>query len=307
MKATDQYNFLLFALLALIWSVSFIGIKISVEAIPPIFSAMLRVAIALVFISLFFSIGRKKLMVPLSSCWRLWIVGLFSQGLPFAFLFWGEQFIPPALASILNATVSLWAFIFNIVIFRDTQQIAVGRVLGLAIGMSGIILIFWPTLMSSTLTSSVWGTLSVLAMAISYAMGALLNQHLVTSKMKTGFHANLWHQHCASLIFLALASLATEQWPSVNVLTYNHELIAALIYLGLFSTAIAWIIYYHLIREWDAVCASSVMYIVPVLALLWDFLYLHITPTLDVIYGSIAILIGVVLIQLSSKFNRAPN
>lgn len=70
-----------------------------------------------------------------------------------------------------------------------------------------------------------------------------------------------------------LASLLFEHWPSSSLLLHTPIIWVASIYMGLFSTAIAWIIYYYLIREWDAVRASAVMYVVPIMAIFWDFVF----------------------------------
>ena len=148
--------------------------------------------------------------------------------------------------------------------------------------------------------------MSVLLMAISYAIGNLLNQRMLSGKIKLDFYANIYHQHWASLVFLTLASLCFESLPSKILLLHTPLLWVASIYMGLFSTALAWIIYYHLIREWDAVRASAVMYIVPIMAILWDFIFFHNRPQWTEGLGIITILLGVILIQLPKNKRLQP-
>ncbi|TKW74175.1 MAG: DMT family transporter, partial [Bradyrhizobium icense] len=256
----------------------------------------LRVGLALIFLSLIFCFLKKSVTVPFNLRWRIWIMGLFSQGLPFFFLFYGEQHISPGLAGILNGTVPIWTLIFSLT-SPKTRNFSFLKCIGLFTGLLGICIIFWPLLDFNTAHSALLGTASVLLMAISYSVGNLLNQHMLSGQTKLDFYANLYHQHWASLIFLMLVSLLFEHWPSSSLLLHTPIIWVASIYMGLFSTAIAWIIYYHLIREWDAVRASAVMYIVPIMAILWDFVFFHNRPQWSEGLGIIAILFGVVLIQ----------
>jgi drug/metabolite transporter (DMT)-like permease len=294
----EWIHFSLFLVLALLWSGSFINIKIVVSQLPPIFCAMVRVLISLLCLSVLFAVMRKKVFMFTFAYWRLWMAGFFVQALPFALLFFGEKFIAPALASILNSTVSIWALVWGAVIFRDVSQWTPIKITGIFLGFAGIIIIFAPFIRGGE--SSLIGIISILCMAISYSIGSLINQHIIFKQMTVGSEANLIQQHLASVLFLLLTSLTLESWPSwSNVFTL--KLLLAFFYLGIMATAIAWMIYFYLLREWGAVRTTSVMYIVPVLAILWDFLFLHLIPTKNEVIGMFAILTGVTFIQWVRK------
>jgi drug/metabolite transporter (DMT)-like permease len=298
-------NYSLFLLLALLWSFSFLGIKVSVNSFPPVFSAMLRVGVSFIVITLFFMYKKKKdpskqiFFLPITTTWRLWATGLFTQSLPFAFLFYGEKFIAPALASIINSTVSIWALILGAIMFRDSSQLTPAKVIGLITGLIGIIFIFLPYV-GHDKYSTLKGIFSVFMMAILYAVGGLMTQHLVFAKMKVCFESNLWHQHLASFVSLVMMSFLMEPIASIHVV-FNIHVVFAILYLGIFATALAWIIYFYLLREWGTVRAASVMYIVPMLAILWDFVFMHLIPSWNEWAGVIAILSGVTLIQYQKK------
>ncbi len=293
-KSKRVLDFGLYGFLALLWSGSFINIKVTVDACPPFFSAMVRVGVGFVCLTFFFLFQKKKILLSPKVAWRLWIAGIFSQAIPFAFLFYGEQFIEPALASIINSTVSIWALLLGVVFLWDFEQLTFHKVTGVLLGFVGILLIFAPMLGHGH--DAVVGIISVFGMVISYAVGALINQHVVFGKMKTAFQTNLWQQHLASFIFLVMLTLFSEPFPSVQAVM-NGRVVVAFIYLGFFATAVSWMIYYYLIREWDAVRASSVMYVVPMLAMLWDFLFLDVIPLWSEFMGVMIILVGVMLIQ----------
>ena len=138
-------------------------------------------------------------------------------------------------------------------------------------------------------------------MAISYGVGSLLSRALLSGNVKADFRANVYHQHCASLIFLVIASAMLETWPwPVSVFSSAAALVSVL-YLGLFSTALAFLIYYHLIREWGAVRASAVTYVAPIIALFWDFVFFRNVPRPVELLGVVAILSGVILLHSTGK------
>lgn len=300
MPFISRINFLLFIILACLWSGSFIGIKEVVAVWPPLFGAAVRVSIALLSILILSVVMGRKTKISFSLRWKIWIIGLFAQGIPFLFLFWGERSISPGLAGILNATLPIWAFVLALIFLPKSASFSISKIVGLLIGLVGIIIIFWPIITFEKNIHTILGTCAVLIMAMSYAIANLLNQYFLKGAVKIDFIANIYHQHCASVTFLIFFSLVFEKWPGLTLLLASSTPWLACLYLGVLATAVAFLIYYHLIREWDGVRASSVMYVVPVLTLVWDYLFFDNQPGKYEIMGVIAILFGVILIQLDS-------
>jgi len=197
---------------------------------------------------------------------------------------------------ILNGTVPIWTLLFGL-ISPKTRHFFPLKYLGLLTGLLGVCIIFWPLLHLDGTPDHMLGAASILLMAFSYSIANLLNQRTFCTQPKSAFYANLYYQVWASFIFLMLASLCFESWPSRAVLFHTPLLWIASIYMGLFSTALAWIMYYRLIREWDAVRASAVMYVAPIMAIFWDFILFHHHLRWVEYLGVAAILFGVVLIQ----------
>jgi drug/metabolite transporter (DMT)-like permease len=73
--------------------------------------------------------------------------------------------------------------------------------------------------------------------------------------------------------------------------------VISIVYLGVFSTALAFLIYFHLIREWGAVRASAVTYMAPIIAVFWDYVFFRNVPDRFEIVGVLAVLSGVVLLH----------
>jgi drug/metabolite transporter (DMT)-like permease len=300
MKKPLFFTYVLFIALALFWSLSFLSIRISINFFHPIFGTLLRIAIAFLTLSLWFFITKTPLKLPLKISRLLWFQGIIGQALPFLFLFWGEQYITPGLASILNAVVPLWVLMINGFILREKGTFTLKKTTGLFLGFLGIVTIFAPMISDNPDVSDhliIMGVLALFAMGISYAAGAIFYQKIL-AKTQVAFKASVWHQHIGSLAFTFIIALLMNTWPHIDSMSdIPLEAILALLYLGIFSTALAFLMYSYLIAEWGAVRAVSVLYIVPVFSVIWDVLFLHLPFHLYELFGMIMILLGVLFVQ----------
>jgi len=284
----------LFMLLALLWSGSFINIKVVVAFFPPAFASGMRVFISLICLSLlFYSLG-KQLTLPFKETVLVWCTGLMTQAIPFSLLFYAERYVIPSVASIINSTVSLWSLLLGAMIFRDTSQLTAPKMAGVLLGILGMVIIFYPSL---SLDAAPLGLILLTGMSIAYSVGALMTQHMLFKNPRITFEANLVQQHIVSLIFISFVSLMLEPMPEWHNL-FHFQVMGAFLYLGVMATALAWVIYFYLIKKWGAVRTGTVMYIVPLLAILWDLLFLDMMPSNYQLLGTTTILLGVVLIQV---------
>lgn len=290
-------DYALFGLLAAFWGGSFVAIKFVVRDFAPMFGAMLRVGVALAVLAAVFKGEGRSLRVPAALRGKMWLAGFFAQGLPFCLLFWGERRISPGLAGIINGTVPLWTFALGLLAAGGGERVSPRKALGLALGLAGMAVIFAPLLVFGGTRGEVLGAGAVFLMALSYGVGSTLSRALLSGGRRADFRANLFHQHCASFVFLAAVSAACEPWPSPSAFFAVPAAVASVLYLGVFSTAAAFLIYYHLIREWGAVRASAVTYVAPVFALFWDFAFFGRLPSGSELAGVVAILSGVVLLS----------
>jgi drug/metabolite transporter (DMT)-like permease len=197
----------------------------------------------------------------------------------------------------------LWTFFIGLIFLPRLEVFSLKKLSGLLIGWTGIALISLEAIRFGGGTGEILGMVAVMLMAVSYSIGTLLSRYLLAGPVKVDFRANLYHQHCASLTFLIIVTLLTGQFVNPSTFIFSPGFWGAIVYLSLFSTAGAWIIYYHLIREWGAVRASTVTYCVPMMALFWDFIFFSTVPSAIKIVGAILILSGVILIQVPMNFN----
>ena len=297
-----NFNHLVFSLLSLFWGFSFVAIKVIVENIPPFLGATLRIAFAIPFLLIIFWMTGKSNQVPRKLLPNMWFNGLFLQGLPYAFLFWGERFISPGLTAILQGTLPIFTLLLSIIFLKGIETIDVTKILGLLVSFLGIFCIFYPKIDLNQLSNSFLGTAAITLMSISYAIGTIKNRKLLAVNPKINLYGNLFHNHISALVFLFAISLMKEGWPNLTPLLNNSSVVYGILYLSLFSNAIAWIIFFYLMEKWGAVRTVSVAYIVPLVGLIADFVVFRNLPLVYEMGGAALILLGVIIVQTKSKF-----
>lgn len=289
-----------FLLVGCFWGGSFVAIKYSLLSFPPIVAATLRVGIGTLFLLGFYLLTRKKFLIPKSQIWRVWGSGLFILGIPFSFLFWAEKSVSAGLAGIVNGSLPIWTYLLGRLYFNAKDRSSGFTILGIGLGFVGLLILNYPALVLGQGADQLMGIVALLIMALCYALGTHLNRRLLATG-KVDLYANVFQQHFSSFLFLVLVSffLVGTDWTLGTGV--RLESLLGVTYMGIFSTAIAWMLFYQLIRAWGAVRASAITYIVPPVALLMDFLFLGHPAGPTEMVGALCILGGVFLIQNPPK------
>jgi drug/metabolite transporter (DMT)-like permease len=253
-------------LLGAIWGASFLLIKIGVAEMGPMTLAALRTALGAVVLGVILAARRE----PLSRNSRLWrrlaLMAALGIAVPFAAISWGTQHIASSLSAILNAAMPL--FTFCIVALSGGEATGLRRLVGVLLGLGGILILVLPQLLQGGVQATVLGQLAVVLAALSYALAVVYaNRHLTN---ESPLHTSFGQLTLAALMLAPLA-LFEDSWRAA--ITYRS--IGAVAVLGVLGTALAYLVYYRLIRQAGATFTSLVTYITPVFGVFWGRLILN--------------------------------
>ena len=296
----DPMNRALFLLVACFWGGSFVAIKEIVAVVHPVSGAAMRTIVSLVSLILIFSVRRMPMTVERKHLPRLWLAGMFSQALPFLLLFWGETKVSAGLAGILNGTVPLWTLMIGLLFLRDVETFTKRKAGGLALGLIGVAVIFYPSIRFGGESGELQGIIALCGMACCYGIAIVMTRRLQVGKAKIPFQASVFQQQIASTVVLTIIACVVNGPASLWV-PWTPTAWGAAVYLGFCSTALAFLIFYHLISTWDAVRASAVTYLVPFVGLILDFVFNGRIPKSNEIIGVFIVMTGVVLVQGFAK------
>jgi drug/metabolite transporter (DMT)-like permease len=239
-------------LLATLWGGSYTFIKLGVETIPPITLIAARTLIAGAL--LLVVIRLRGLTLPRDPViWRRFLIqACLNSAVPFTLIAWAETSVDAGLATILNAGSPIFAFLLSLLLFR--AEAAAGRkLLGVAAGMFGVCLIIGVEALSG-FGRELWAQLALVAAAACYGGAALFGRNFKGLDPIMPAAGSLI---CGAAILLPLSLLVDRPW----TLTPSATSIQALLALSVFSTALAFILYFRLIDRLGTVGATSVAYL----------------------------------------------
>ncbi|MCG1003805.1 MULTISPECIES: DMT family transporter [Halobacterium] len=290
MKTGRYLNAGLFVLLAVLWGFSFVAIKTGLGELPPVFFAAVRFDVAVPFLLVFVA-WRYDTWLPQNRADYAGVVvgaaALIAGNNGFLFL--GQQAITPAAASVMYGLNPILAPALAFVLL-DQRLDAVGLV-GIAVGLLGVAIIVQPS--PETLTSgSTVGQLLVLAAAMSVALGSVLLQRVDATLDSIPLTA--WAMALGALL-LHVVSVAIGE--SAAGATVTMPVVYAVLVLGVLSTAVAYPIFFTLIRKIGPVRTNLVAYAVPIFAAITSWLLFGESVTQSTAVGFLVVVAGVALLE----------
>ena len=265
-----------FVLLAALWGSSFLFMRLGAAEFGPIPTAGVRVGLAAVFLLPAFLV--KGVWADFVQRYRpILLVGLLNSGIPFALFAFAVMHITTGLTSILNATVPLAGALVAWLWLKERPSGS--RMLGLAVGFAGVtLLVIGKSGFSATGVAHA-GSLALSLLAMGACLLATLCYGIAASFTKrylTGAHPLATATGSQMGAALGLALPTWWLWPAQAV---SPGAWSALAVVALLCTAVAYILFFHIISRAGPSRALTVTFLVPVFALLYGVLFLgeHIT------------------------------
>lgn len=281
-----------YILICLIWGSTWFAIRLGLDSLTPLISAGLRFSIAAIVIYIIMRIRSISIQRDKISMQLYYFMGVFSFILPFGLVYWGEQFIPSGLASVLFAVYPFFVALFTR-IFIPEEKIGIIKIVGMIFGFSGIVIIF----SQNILTIGMNYFLGMLAVLLS----GLLQSTIAVSIKKYGQHL---HALSMNLIPMAIAGsgmlLLGVLFENTSTLKFDTKAIASVFYLGIIGSVVTFTAYYWLLKRINIILLSLTAFITPIIALLIGWIFLDETLMPTQIFGSSFVLTGLLIANLSS-------
>lgn len=285
--------------LSLLWGGSFFFVGVAVSDMPPLTIVALRVSLAAVGLWLVLALFRYSLPRNPSTWFAFAVMGLINNVIPFSLIVWGQTQIASGLASILNASTPLFTVVVATLLLPDEKATPL-KVIGVLVGIAGVVaLIGVPT---SAGSAPLLPQLAILGATLSYAFAKTFGRRF--NEMGVPAMVIATGQVTASgLIMLPMAWFfeGTDALATASLTSWS-----AVICLALFSTSLAYVLYFMLLERAGATNASLVTLLVPVTAMALGTLFLNETVTPMQLGGLALIAVGLSAIDGRLWKARAP-
>ncbi|TCR61128.1 DMT family transporter [Bosea sp. BK604] len=296
--AMGAREWLLLVILSVLWGGAFFFGKIAVAEWPPLAVVLVRVALAAAVLH----VAVRALGLSMAVGRGIWLaffgMGLLNNLIPFALIFWGQTQIASGLAAILNATTPVFGVIVAH-IFGKNEKATGLKIGGVLAGLIGVAILMGPDAVGG-LSGALLPQLACLGAALSYGFAGLYGRRfkelppLVTA---TG------QLSATTAMSLPLVLLLNPPWtlpaPSATAM-------GALIGLAVLSTALAYVIFFQIMRRAGGTNAMLVTFLIPVSAILLGAGLLGEVLLPRHLLGMAAIFLGLALID-GRLFRRNPS
>ncbi len=291
MREANTFDLTLLLLLAIIWGSAFFNIKIATYSYDPITLALVRVIFASVPLLLLCRIKNIKIEA-FSKNWKSYaLIGLCNIAIPFVLIAIGTSKINSYLAAILMSTTPLSGSILAHFFIKD-EKLSFLKSLGVIIGFSGIILLFFDKIIINS-ENYIYALITILGSTF-YCIGGLLTLKLRNKKNENvTTSTTLW-----SVIFLFPLSIVVETpWNSSPTLIST----LSLLYLGVIATGLAWLIRFRILTVNGLVFQTQVAYLIPIFGIVFGYFIMDEIITWRVLLSLVIILLGIYIFKKNNK------
>ncbi|MAJ60588.1 MAG: hypothetical protein CBC48_11515 [bacterium TMED88] len=279
-------RYFLLLLIALIWGSQFLLNHLALQTFTPQAVSWLRATIGCLTLTLAMPMIREEVGRAGGGLvyWRqIVLVGFFEATLPFFLVAWGQQHVNSAVAAILMSLVAVFT-LFLVMIFVREEPITMGKILGILVGFSGVLVLLWPQLSRSIGGSSLLGSASILAAALSFAISLVLIRRMpeVDAPMRTARNILLCGAVELGFVLIVLRQPLIHQPLELGP-------VAAITMQGVFAGGVVYVLYVSLVGLAGATFAGFANYLVPLVGVFLGVVFLHDHLSANA-YASLAIL-----------------
>jgi drug/metabolite transporter (DMT)-like permease len=272
---------------------AFLYMKVLVEEIAPIEIVAGRLTLGAVVVFAAIALRGKGLNLDRAAFGKISLLALLDSVIPFTLIAWSETKIDSGVASVLVSTMPIFTVILAAVALPD-ERLAPARLIGVPLGFLGVITLTGGDVLNVTSENAI-GQLAVIAAAACYGVAAIFARSL----LKTHDALSLTGTKLgAGAVMTAVAAAITQGAPAYDAL--SAEGVLALLALGVLSSALAFLLYFWLLRTAGTIYASLVTYVVPVFGLLLGWAVLDEEIGLNTAFGAALIIAGVGVVMYGS-------
>lgn len=297
--AVRRNAWIAFAAVCLIWGTTYLAIKVALETIPPFLMGGIRYVIGGGVLVLWL-LARRAALPPPAEWPRLAVLGFLMITLGNGGVVWGEQYLASGLTAVVIATSPFWMVAIDAML-PGADRLTLRPWGGLLIGFCGILLLVWPdlTLGGASGRAVVLGILALQVACIGWSIASAYTRRHAVSRNVLGVAAV---QMVFGGLFLMLAGTAMGEW---HDLTLSPRTAAALAYLTLAGSVVAFAAYSYALRYLPIATVSLYTYVNPVIAVALGTALLGEPFRASMLVAAAVIVIGMFVVRPTRRPARA--
>lgn len=288
---TSRPKFIFFlALMVLIWSVNFVIAKIALRHFPPLALALFRPTLATIFVLLLFWPLAPRSTQFQRSDWRKFVeLGIYGVILNQSLFVLGLSRTSVAHASVIVSLSPV--LVLAIARLRGLEKFTAAKVLGLAMSFLGVAILSSEHGVSFR-SPTLLGDLLTLTASTAFAYYTVAGKEV--AERYSSLAMNTYSYMVAAILIMPFTvwQALVLDWHAVST-----EGWLSLVYMALFASALAYLIYYWALRQISATRAAMLGYLQPVLATCFGVAFLAEHLSTRLLMGGAIVLVGVYIAE----------
>ena len=287
MKQPSVFDYFLLTILALIWASAFFNIKIATYSFGPVTIAFLRVFFGAIPVLLLCYLKNIKIEA-FSNDWHWFaMIGFINLVAPFFLIAYGVKSVQSNLAAILMSTTPLSSTVLGHLYLKN-EKFNFVKTIGILIGFSGIVFLFSDNLLIDE--NNFLSALLILLGSTCYVIGGVLTLKISKKKNENVTGSILiW----ATIILIPLVAFIEQPW----YIRPRLDSTISVIYLGLVSTGIAWLLRFKILVKNGLIFQSQVSYLIPIFGTILSYIFLKEIITFKVFISLVAVVVGIYFVK----------
>jgi len=290
-KQPTLTDYIFLTVLALIWASAFFNIKISTYSFGPTTIAFLRVFFGSLPVLLLCYLKNIKIEAFSKDWYWFASIGFINLVVPFFLIAYGVKSVQSNLAAILMSTTPLSSTVLGH-FYTKNEKFNLMKTIGVLIGFAGIVYLFSDKLVINE--NNFVSALLILLGSTCYVIGGVLTLKISKKKNENvTCSILLW----ATIILLPLVLIFDEPWN----LNPRLDSTISVIYLGIVSTGIAWLLRFRILKNNGLIFQSQVAYLIPIFGIILSYIFLKEVITFKVLVSLVAVVFGIYFVKKADK------
>ena len=283
--------FLAFFAIYILWGTTFLGIRVAVEELPPVFAAGARFFIAgIVLFGFMVARGESR---PTARQWRnLFVLSLLMFVAEYGPLFWAEKYVPSGVVSVLAATIPIITLVLEIFIFRQ-QKWRMHLAAAILLGFGGVGILLLP---GGAQHFPLLPCVAILCGCTTWSLSSVLSRSMDLPKARPVTAGAMMMVGGAMLLMISAGLGEMHPWPHVTL-----RAAVAMSYLIVFGSLLAFTAFVWLLAHMPATRVSSHAYVNPIVAVALGYFAAGEPVTARTLGGTALVLISVFMILRRSS------
>jgi drug/metabolite transporter (DMT)-like permease len=283
-----------YAAICIIWGTTFVAIRVAIETIPTLLVTGVRFVVAGIILFTLCRLTGSRLPAGRREWIHQAISGIVMAGAGNALVVYAEHSITSGVAALLAATIPIWMAVMESMLGR--APLTLQRILGLTLGFGGVFLLVAPAIGEPDVSVNFFLAVGAMQLnAIFWNGGTLYSRSRPTHADPLGRSAV---QMLAAGIAVTLLAYITGE--RITLAMFSARSTAALLYLIIFGSVVAYWSYNFALTKLSAGKVSSYAYVNPAVAVIFGAILLSEPITITMIVAMVVILAGVATVQLEA-------